>query len=246
MLDDARRSVDVAAPESVRGDDAYGSTLARVETYFDKTATKTWERLTSDAQVSKIRETVRAGRDRMRAVMLSRLPEDLRGARVLDAGCGAGQMTIELAERGAEVVAIDISPSLVEIARQRLPQHLRDLVQFTSGDMLDARLGQFDHVIAMDSLIYYTAEDIGASLAALDPRVSGSIVFTVAPRTWPLMAMWYAGKLFPRADRSPVMIPHAFAPLESATKAAGVRRRLRPVERVSSGFYISQAMELRG
>ena len=49
-----------------------------------------WERLTSDAPVSRIRQTVREGRDRMRALMLSRLPEDLRGARVLDAGCGAG------------------------------------------------------------------------------------------------------------------------------------------------------------
>ena len=58
--------------------------------YFDRTATKAWERLTSDAPVSRIRQTVREGRDRMRALMLSRLPADLRGARVLDAGCGTG------------------------------------------------------------------------------------------------------------------------------------------------------------
>ena len=64
----------------------YASTRARVETYFDKTATKTWERLTSDAPVSGVRKTVRAGRDRMREIMLSRLPQDLTGARVLDAG----------------------------------------------------------------------------------------------------------------------------------------------------------------
>ena len=46
---------------------SYNQTLSRVETYFDKTATKTWERLTSDAPVSRIRQTVRAGRDQMRA-----------------------------------------------------------------------------------------------------------------------------------------------------------------------------------
>ncbi len=84
---------------------SYERTLTRVETYFDKTATRTWERLTSDAPVSKIRETVRRGRDAMRAQMLSRLPDDLRGARVLDAGCGAGQMTTELAARGADVIS---------------------------------------------------------------------------------------------------------------------------------------------
>jgi magnesium-protoporphyrin O-methyltransferase len=78
----------------------YATTRDRVETYFDRTATKAWERLTSDAPVSRIRQTVREGRDRMRALMLSRLPEDLRGARVLDAGCGTGMMTEELASGG--------------------------------------------------------------------------------------------------------------------------------------------------
>jgi magnesium-protoporphyrin O-methyltransferase len=91
---------------------SYDQTLARVETYFDRTATRAWEALTSDAPVSKIRQTVREGRDAMRAQMLARLPEDLRGARILDAGCGAGQMTADLAARGADVVAVDILPRL--------------------------------------------------------------------------------------------------------------------------------------
>ncbi|MEO0937410.1 MAG: magnesium protoporphyrin IX methyltransferase [Pseudomonadota bacterium] len=223
----------------------YDRTLARVETYFDKTATQVWERLTSDAPVSRVRETVRAGRDQMRAIMLSRVPEDLTGLRVLDAGCGAGQMTAELAERGATVVAVDISPSLVDVAERRLDPALRSQVTFRSGDMLDPALGAFDYVLAMDSLIYYGAEDIGQALKTLTNRTSGAVVFTVAPRTRPLMAMWYAGKLFPRSDRSPVMIPHALEPIQAASSAAGVAEMVRPVERVSSGFYISQAMEVR-
>ena len=40
---------------------------------------------------------------------------DLSGRRVLDAGCGTGTLAIELARRGAEVVAIDISPTLVAL-----------------------------------------------------------------------------------------------------------------------------------
>jgi len=95
---------------------SYEGTRARVETYFDSTATRTWERLTSDAPVSKIRQTVRAGRDAMRETLLSDLPADMSGLRVLDAGCGPGQFTEVLAERGAEVFAIDISPSLIGIA----------------------------------------------------------------------------------------------------------------------------------
>jgi magnesium-protoporphyrin O-methyltransferase len=178
-------------------------------------------------------------------LMLSRLPKDMRGARVLDAGCGAGPATIELAERGATVVAADISPQLIEIARSRLPADLRRQVTFHAGDMFDPKLGQFDAMIAMDSMIYYTAEDIGVSLAKLERRVRGPIVFTVAPRTPALMVMWYAGKAFPRSDRSPVMVPHAQPELARVAKTCGVRRMLRPVDRITSGFYISEALELR-
>ncbi|MEM6372503.1 MAG: magnesium protoporphyrin IX methyltransferase [Pseudomonadota bacterium] len=241
----ARHTPTVPAPISGADAKGYDQTRARVEDYFDRSATKTWARLTSDAPVSRIRETVRKGRDQMRALMLSRLPKDLRGARVLDAGCGPGMATIELAKRGATVVAADISPQLIDIAELRLPPELKSRVTFRAGDMLDRSLGQFDAVIAMDSLIYYTAEDIGSALSNLEKRTSGPVVFTVAPRTPALMAMWYAGKAFPRADRSPVMIPHAHAPLARAVRDQGARRMLRPVDRVTSGFYISEAMELR-
>ena len=146
----------------------YSATLSRVEDYFDRSATKVWERLTSDAPVSRIRQTVREGRDRMRAIMLSRLPADLRGCRVLDAGCGTGLMTAELAARGADVVAVDISPQLIAIAEQRLTDDLRPRVTFASGDMTSAAHGRFDFVMAMDSLIYYRTPDIAAALGTLD------------------------------------------------------------------------------
>lgn len=214
----------------------YAATRDRVEAYFDRTATDVWARLTSDAPVSGIRRTVRAGRDAMRALMLSRLPADLRGARVLDAGCGAGQMTAELAARGAEVVAVDISPSLVAIAEERLPAAHRGQVRFLSGDMLAAELGRFDHVLAMDSLIYYREDDITAAVQRLAER-AGSVVFTVAPRTPLLMAFWGAGQLFPRADRSPTMVPHAHKRL--ARRLPGLAR----VGRVARGFYISECQE---
>jgi len=225
---------------------SYEATRARVETYFDRTATDVWARLTSDAPVSRIRQTVRQGRDEMRTQMLARLPEDLTGARVLDAGCGAGQMTEALAARGAEVVACDISPSLVGIARDRLSPALRSRVTFHAGDMLDKGLGRFDHVMAMDSLIYYTTQDLARALSALAERTTARIVFTVAPRTPLLMAMWRMGKLFPQSDRSPVMVPQSARRLARALEAVQSPARLAPLGRIARGFYISQAMEVRG
>jgi magnesium-protoporphyrin O-methyltransferase len=214
----------------------YHQTRHRVAGYFDGTATKVWERLTSDAPVSRIRQTVREGRDSMRALMLGQLPQDLRGARVLDAGCGTGMATAELAARGADVVAIDISPKLVDIARARLPEGLEGHVDFRAGDMLAADLGRFDHVIAMDSLIYYTRPDLEAALDGLSAR-AGQVVFTVAPRTALLMGMWHMGKAFPRADRSPTMIPHDWRKLD----VAGLSK----VGRISRGFYISECLQVR-
>jgi magnesium-protoporphyrin O-methyltransferase len=218
----------------------YTATRARVEDYFDRTATKVWERLTSDAPVSRIRQTVRAGRDQMRATMMARLPDDLRECRVLDAGCGTGVMTAELAQRGADVVAVDISPALVRIAQDRLPDALRCRVTFAAGDMTDSTHGHFDFVMAMDSLIYYRSIDITNILTKLGTRTRGGIVFTVAPRTPLLMAMFNAGKLFPRADRSPTMIPHAYADLAKTTCG-----KLTRIARVSRGFYISECLEYR-
>ena len=217
----------------------YAATLTRVEDYFDRSATKVWERLTSDAPVSRIRQTVREGRDKMRALMLSRLPTDLRGCRVLDAGCGAGQMTAELAARGADVMAVDISPALVDIALARLPAEHAARVSFASGDMT-ADHGRFDYVIAMDSLIYYGTTDITAALDCLGSRTEKAVVFTVAPKTAFLMTFWSMGKLFPRADRSPIMVPHAYPTLNRTTQG-----RVSKIDRVSRGFYISECLEYR-
>jgi SAM-dependent methyltransferase len=41
------------------------------------------------------------------------------GGRVIDAGCGTGELAIELARRGCEVTGIDISPVAIEIAKSK-------------------------------------------------------------------------------------------------------------------------------
>jgi magnesium-protoporphyrin O-methyltransferase len=228
-------------------DATYEQRRGQIETYFDRTAVAAWERLTSDAPVGRVRATVRAGRDRMRSTLLSWLPEDLRGKRILDAGCGTGAYAVEAARRGAEVVAIDLSPTLVELARSRLPAVLAERIDFRSGDMLDPALGAFDHVVAMDSIIHYRTEDAVAALAQLAERTASTIHFTFAPRT-PLLALMISiGRLFPRGNRAPWLEPMAqekIAALMAQHPALGGWQTGRTLH-ISSGFYQSQAMEWR-
>jgi magnesium-protoporphyrin O-methyltransferase len=228
------------------GDMSYQLRRDAIEAYFDRTAVEAWRRLTSDQPVSGIRATVRAGRDAMRAMLLSWLPAVLTGRRLLDAGCGTGALAVEAARRGAEVVAVDLSPQLIGVARERVPAEIRDRITFLAGDMLDPDLGLFDHAVAMDSVIHYEADDVLRMLRRLAPRVGGSLLFTIAPRTPLLSAMHAAGKAFPRADRSPAIVPlkpRAITEgLGGALEFAGWR--VARQARVSRGFYISQAIEV--
>ncbi|MEO0729428.1 MAG: magnesium protoporphyrin IX methyltransferase [Pseudomonadota bacterium] len=225
----------------------YEERRSQIENYFDRTAMDAWSRMTSDAPLSRVRETVRAGRERMRSELIALLPSDLTGRRILDAGCGTGQLAIELAARGAEVIAIDLSPNLVAIARQRTDASvLRGSVAYLSGDMLDPALGRFDHVVAMDSLIHYRAEDAVQVIASLAARTRDSMALTFVPSTPALTAMYYAGKVFPRADRAPAIEPIRESKLLrlSETSLALSNWQLRPATRVSNGFYISNALHV--
>jgi magnesium-protoporphyrin O-methyltransferase len=218
---------------------SYQQSRTKLETYFDKTARKAWEDLTSDVPVSGIRASVRAGRDTMRDLLLSTLPTDMNGMRLLDAGCGTGALAMATAQRGADVVAIDVSQGLIDIAQKRTPSHLS--IDWRVGDMRSHNLGIFDHVIAMDSLIHYDENDIIGVLKAWSQRAN-QIAFTFAPGTAMLRTMHFVGKAFPRGDRSPAILPVSETRLSQDIGAALPEWSIDFTKRVSSGFYKSQAM----
>lgn len=230
------------------GHNDYVQRRSEIENYFDRTAADAWSKLTSDAPVSKIRQTVRAGRDEMRNTLLSWLPQDMHGLRVLDAGCGTGALAVEMATRGATVLAVDLSPTLIELARERLPADIGDgHIDFVVGDMATQATGEFDHVVAMDSLIHYNVADGIQVLAALEASVRDSILFTHAPSTILLELMHASGKLLPRSDRAPAIQPVSESKLARLMDCEPNLRawdRARQ-HRVNVGFYISQACELR-
>jgi SAM-dependent methyltransferase len=70
---------------------------------------------------------------------------------VCDLGCGPGHVARYLAERGAEVYGVDLSPVMIEEARRRNPQ-----LRFEVGDLasLPFNDGSFAAAVAMYSLIH--------------------------------------------------------------------------------------------
>lgn len=235
---------DVESPASR----TYTERRAWLHQYFDRTAAAAWATLTSDSQVSWVRRTVREGRERMRHTLSGFFPDDLTGMRVLDAGCGTGVQAVELARRGANVVAIDLSPTLVGLAETRSAGKFDGgTIEWRSGDMLDPELGTFDYVVAMDSLIHYRMTDMLDAYAALGARTRIGMAVTFAPWTPLLATVRGVGRLFPRGDRAPAIEPVPMGPL-----LRGIARDARlsdwsaqRTHRIESGFYTSQALELR-
>ncbi|HEV2424619.1 MAG TPA: methyltransferase domain-containing protein [Terriglobia bacterium] len=63
------------------------------------------------------------------------------GERVLDVGCGTGQLTAEIAKRGAQVLGVDSSPDMVGQARANYPDlrfEVADAARFQSPEPFDA------------------------------------------------------------------------------------------------------------
>jgi magnesium-protoporphyrin O-methyltransferase len=145
------------------------------------------------------------------------------------------------------VVAIDLSPQLVDVARRRIQEQHADVamrIDFRSGDMLDTALGHFDHVVAMDSLIHYDQHDMVRVLHSWSQRTAGSVLFTFAPRNPALVVMRAMGRLFPQRNRAPWLQPVAEKSLRREIDTGVPRWRAARTQRVASGFYTSQAMEL--
>ncbi len=77
------------------------------------------------------------------------------GPRILELGCGEGNLTLELASLGMKVTGIDLSPERIERARTRSAHlGLPNPPTFQIGDLntIDLPRGEFDCVVAHDSL----------------------------------------------------------------------------------------------
>lgn len=113
------------------------------------------------------------------------------GTRMLDVGCGAGQIAIPAARAGARVTGVDIAENLIAQARARAQAEDVD-VQFDEGDAeaLPYESGAFDVVVSL----------IGAMFAPRPERVAAELVRVCRPGGRIVMANWtpsgFVGRMF--------------------------------------------------
>jgi trans-aconitate methyltransferase len=89
------------------------------------------------------------------------------GERILDLGCGTGHLTAQIAARGADVVGMDLSLSMVAQARQNYPK-----LKFVVGDARDFLLDQPVDAVFSNAVLHWVPEAgrvIGCIAAALKP-----------------------------------------------------------------------------
>ena len=89
------------------------------------------------------------------------------GERILDVGCGTGHLTAQIAEKGAEVVGLDASLSMVAQARQNFPK-----LKFQLADVRDFQVdGLFDAVFSNAALHWVREAEaaIGGMARVLKP-----------------------------------------------------------------------------
>jgi SAM-dependent methyltransferase len=150
---------------------------------------------------------------------------------VLDLGAGTGNHALPLARRGYEVVGVDLSGEMVEIARRKAADAGLG-VEFSPGDLRDVRLGRsFDAVLLMFAVLGYqrTIGDVRAALenARAHLRPGGALV----------LDLWYGPGVLtePPEDRTRAIATPEGEMTRTVTAELDVPRQLCTVRYALSG-----------
>lgn len=161
-----------------------------VRRYFDGTAAARFDVIYQDEKRLFQKLVDRLFRDvvHRRFQLTFELCREIEGSRVLDIGCGSGRYAVEFARRGAEVVGLDFSSTMVEMARRAAEAAgVADRCRFEVGNFRDwCEPHHFDICLAIGFFDY--VEDPGIFLRKIHKIVHGQVVFSF-PIRWTLRSL---------------------------------------------------------
>jgi SAM-dependent methyltransferase len=132
---------------------------------------------------------------------------DVRGKTILEYGCGDGENTVVLANRGAKIIALDISAELLDLARKRLDVNGCDDVELLIGSAHSLPLPDesVDVIFGM-AILHHLELELAAREVLRVLKKGGRAIFEEPTRNSKLVSR--VRKLFPqRADVSPFERP---------------------------------------
>jgi SAM-dependent methyltransferase len=151
-------------------------------------ATPLRERFNEDAELY---DRVRPGYPAELFDQLARTAQLEAGARVLEIGCGTGQATMPLAERGCSVVAVELGPAMAAVARRKLARWPRVEVINAAFEDWPLPAEPFDLVVAATAFHWLDPTvRVSKTADALRPGGALAIVATehIAGGTQPFFA----------------------------------------------------------
>lgn len=146
---------------------------------------------------------------------------------ILDLGCGTGRHSVELAQRGYELVGIDLSEAMLDRARRRAASEGANAT-FLLGDVRHVELGRrFDAVLSMFAVIGYQTDttDLRATFDNVRRHLEPGGVF--------VFDVWYAPAVLAVGPSTRVKV----VPTEGGEIERRAVGTLGPVERVCSVRY---------
>jgi magnesium-protoporphyrin O-methyltransferase len=215
----------------------------RVRKYFETSGFSRWSAIYGTGDIPPIWKVIRDGHARAMETVMSWIVS-AKGHTALDAGCGTGNLSVELANHGFEVEAFDVSAPMIHFAKYINNGRTKGIPpRFLVGDIaaLAGEDRRYDVVCCLDVLFHYPYEEVCEMLRRLASLSSYKVVGSFALRT-PMNDFWMkVGQRFHTKNRMTRLHMFTYDEVERVLYRAGFK--ITRHKRIKFFFYDSFVFE---
>lgn len=223
------------------------TSTSAVQSYFEGIGFERFHRLHCNQHRGRLQSALREGHDQTLRTVLEWLGEEpgLHGVSICDAGCGAGALSIALAQTGARVHAVDFSHRMVAEAQRRADElRLRaNHIKFDVADFTELR-GEYDAVVCIDVFARYPLQQVLELLARLSRLARSRLILSFTPKTrldGPLLKL---GNLYARRHSLPALYTYRAEVIIKAIEALGWNIKRQAAVSSRFNLYYCQVLDL--